>query len=251
VKVRLLLAYDGTDYHGFAVQPGVRTVGGALVAALERYLRHTVDITCAGRTDSGVHAWGQVVTFAARADVDPAGMQRALNRTLRPAIVVREAALVDDRFDARRSATGRRYRYTIRNDPLPDPFTSGLSWHVAAPLDMAAMRLACDPLYGEHDFSSFCRRPRGAPETSLVRKVRFADWSVQGPDLLRFEIEASSFCHQMVRAVVGTMVEIGLGRRRAGEMSGIVAARQRSAAGQPAPPHGLCLWEVGYTRSTK
>jgi len=134
VKVRLLLAYDGTDYHGFAVQPGVRTVGGALVAALERYLRHTVDITCAGRTDSGVHAWGQVVTFAARADVDPAGMQRALNRTLRPAIVVREAALVDDRFDARRSATGRRYRYTIRNDPLPDPFTSGLSWHVAAPL---------------------------------------------------------------------------------------------------------------------
>jgi tRNA pseudouridine38-40 synthase len=245
VKVRLLLAYDGTDYHGFAVQPGVRTVGGALVSALERYLRHTVDITCAGRTDSGVHAWGQVVTFAARADVDPAGMQRALNRTLRPAIVVREAALVDDRFDARRSATGRRYRYTIRNDPLPDPFTSGLSWHVAAPLDMAAMRLACDPLYGEHDFSCFCRRPP-FPDASMVRVVRDARWVELGDGMIRFDIAASSFCHQMVRSIVGTLVDVGLGKKTAGEITGVVRSGSRSRAGQLAPAHGLCLWEVEY-----
>ena len=245
------MAYLGSPFRGFALQPGQPTVAGALSAALERYLRHPVQLTCAGRTDAGVHAWGQVVSFDARADVDPLRLQRSLNKALRPSVVVRSVEVAEADFDARRSATGRRYYYRVLNTPVPDPFQAAVSWHVAAPLDLRAMRLACDPLYGEHDFSSFCRRPRGAPETSLVRKVRFADWSVQGPDLLRFEIEASSFCHQMVRAVVGTMVEIGLGRRRAGEMSGIVAARQRSAAGQPAPPHGLCLWEVGYTRSTK
>jgi tRNA pseudouridine38-40 synthase len=134
----------------------------------------------------------------------------------------------------------------VLNFPLADPFQAATSWHVAAPLDVRAMRLACDPLYGEHDFASFCRRPRGAPEASLVRSVRFADWQPLGGGVLRFDIEASSFCHQMVRAVVGTMVEVGLGRRRAGEMAGIVAAGDRAAAGQLAPPHGLCLWEVSY-----
>ncbi|MDE3205862.1 MAG: tRNA pseudouridine(38-40) synthase TruA [Acidobacteriota bacterium] len=244
-RLRLLVAYDGGGFHGFAAQPGQLTVAGALVGAIERYLRHTVELTCAGRTDSGVHAWGQVVTFDARADADPVRLARAVNRTLRPAIVVREAGVVDAGFDARRSATGRLYRYSILNLPVADPFSASTSWHVTRPLDLPAMRLACDALLGEHDFSSFCRRPPVAG-ASLVRVVRDARWHDLGEGRLRFDIEASAFCHQMVRSVVGTLVEVGLGKRRAGDMTAIVAARSRSTAGQPAPPHGLCLWQVFY-----
>jgi tRNA pseudouridine38-40 synthase len=245
VRVGMTVAYLGTGFRGFAAQPGQRTVAGALVGALERALRHTVELTCAGRTDAGVHAWGQVVTFNARADVDLAGLQRSVNRSLTPAIVVRDAAVVPPGFDARRSATGRRYRYTVHNHPVTDPFVAATSWHVASPLDLRVMRLACDPLYGEHDFSSFCRRPAN-PEASLVRRVRTADWADAGDRLLRFEIDASSFCQQMVRSLVGTMVDIGLGRRKAGEMAAILRAGDRAAAGRLAPPHGLCLWEVFY-----
>lgn len=244
VGVRLLVSYLGTDFHGFAAQPGQITVAGALAAALERHLRHRVELTCAGRTDAGVHAWGQVVSFVARADVDMTGLARSLNRALRPSIVVREAELSSRGFDARHSATGRRYRYTIVNRPVADPFWAATAWHVGRPLDLRAMRLGCDPLFGEHDFSSFCRRP---PTGSLVRVVRNACWEDLGEGVLRFEIEASSFCQQMVRSVVGTLVDMGQGRRRAGEMTGIIRARDRAAAGPLAPPHGLCLWAVAYS----
>jgi tRNA pseudouridine38-40 synthase len=248
VRLRLLVAYDGEGFHGFALQPGQATVAGALAGALERSLRHTVELTCAGRTDAGVHAWGQVVSLDARADMDPLVLQRSVNRALRPAIVIRSAEVAAAGFDARRSAIGRRYRYTIRNHPVADPFTAGTAWHVERPLDLGAMRLACDPLYGEHDFASFCRRPpaRGG---SLVRVVRDARWVDPGEGMLRFEIEASSFCQQMVRSIVGTLVEVGSGKRRAGEMTAVMRSRSRAAAGQPAPPHGLCLWEVSYPSS--
>jgi tRNA pseudouridine38-40 synthase len=243
LRVRLTVAYLGTGFHGFAAQPGLTTVAGSLRAALERQLRHPVELVCAGRTDAGVHAWGQVVTFDARADVDLVALHRNLNRTLGPDIVVRAAAPAAPGFDARHSATGRRYRYTVLNRAVGDPFTAGTAWHIARPLDLAAMRLACDPLYGEQDFASFCRRP---PQGSLVRLVRDARWTQPDDDVLRFEIEATSFCQQMVRSVVGTLVDVGLGRRRAGDMAGIIRARDRAAAAQPAPARGLCLWAVTY-----
>jgi tRNA pseudouridine38-40 synthase len=244
-RLRLVVAYNGGPYHGFALQPGVPTVAGALSGALERQLRHTVELTCAGRTDRGVHAWGQVVSFDARADAEPASLARAVNRALRPTIVVREAAVAAPDFDARRAATGRRYRYSILNHPVADPFSAPTAWHVPIPLDLPAMRLACDALIGEHDFASFCRRPPW-PGSSLVRVVRDARWVDLGEGRLRFDTEASSFCHQMVRSVVGTLVEVGLGKRKAGEMTSVLAAGNRAAAGAPAPPHGLCLWEVLY-----
>ncbi len=164
-----------------------------------------------------------------------------------PKIVVRQVDLVQADFDARRSATARVYRYSVLNCPVADPFLARTAWHVAAPLDLGAMRLSCDPLIGEHDFSSFCRRPRGttSDEVSLTRRVIDARWEEVG-DVLRFDIEASSFCRQMVRSVVGTMVEMGRGRQRAGDMLAIREARDRSRSGQPAPPHGLCLWKVRY-----
>jgi tRNA pseudouridine38-40 synthase len=226
---------------------GVRTVGGTLEAALERVLRHPVELAVAGRTDAGVHAGGQVVSFDARAEgLDLPRVQRALNRMLRPAIAVRAAEVAAPGFDARFSARARRYRYLVLNRPTPDPFLAATAWHVEVPLDIARMRLACDPLIGEHDFSSFCRRPKGDGEVSLVRRVLDARWTDDGDGLLRFDIEATAFCHQMVRSIVGTLVDVGRGRLRAGQVKGILAARDRGGAGEPAPPHGLSLEEVVY-----
>ena len=260
VRVRMTVAYDGSSYHGFAAQPGLRTVAGTLAEALGKLLGHPVEVTGAGRTDKGVHAWGQVVSFDAQADrFDPLRLRRSLNGLCGPALVVREVAPAGRGFDARFSARSRRYRYTVVNRPIADPFRWSTSWHVAEPLDLAALRLSADPFIGEHDFSSFCRRPRpdrrtvgadgvGAAPTarSLVRRVLDAAWQEVDDGLLRFEVEATSFCHQMVRAMVGTMVDAGRGRRRAGDMAAIIRARSRAAAGDLAPARGLCLWEVRY-----
>ncbi len=247
VRVRLVVAYDGGRFHGFAAQPGQATVAGALKGAIDRALRDDVSLVCAGRTDGGVHAWGQVVTFDTVSErFDAAGLQRSVNSSLGPGIAAREVAVVDAGFDARRSALSRRYRYTVLNREVPDPFLAATTWHVPSALSIGALRLSCDPIIGEHDFTSFCRRPRRDPDASLVRRVDEARWTDLGDGLLRFEIEASSFCHQMVRSLVGTMVEIGLGKRLAGEMAGVLRARKRSLAGHIAPPHGLCLWSVRY-----
>jgi len=250
VRVRLVVAYDGAAFHGFAAQPGVATVGGTLARTLERVLRHPVELTCAGRTDAGVHGWGQVVSFDAAADrFDPAKLQSAVNGLCGPSIVVRSAEVAPDGFDARFDAQSRLYRYTILNRPVPDPFLAATSWHVPQPLERHRLGLACDPLIGEHDFSSFCRRPKGQDDASLVRRVLDARWEVDeaaGEGVLRFWIEATAFCHQMVRSVVGTLVDVGLGKRTAADVASALRARDRSAAGPVAPPHGLCLWHVRY-----
>lgn len=257
VRVRMTVAYDGRGFHGFTSQAGVKTVGGQLTTSLERILGHRVTLTCAGRTDAGVHAWGQVVSFDADAErFVPLAVTRSLNRMLAPAIVVRAAAAAADGFDARRGAVSRTYRYTVLNRPYPDPFLAPFAWHVEDPLDVRAMALACDAIIGEHDFSSFCRKPRlsamavtseAGEGPSMVRRVVEARWAGPDDDVLCFEITASSFCQQMVRALVGTMVDMGSGRKRAGEMLGILRRRSRSGAGRLAPPHGLCLWDVSYT----
>jgi len=241
----MTVAYAGGGFHGFAANPGVTTVGGRLADAIAKVLGHPVQLTCAGRTDTGVHAWGQVVHFDARPGTEVDRLQRSLNKMLAPAVVVRDASLAPQSFDARRSATGRAYRYTVLNRPLPDPFLAAVTWHVPEPLDLLAMQLGCDPLFGEHDWSSFCRKPP-SPDASMVRIVRDARWVDAGDDLLRFEIEASAFCHQMVRSVVGTLVSVGRARLRAGDVAGIIRSKDRARAGEPAPPHGLCLWEVRY-----
>ncbi|HUR19013.1 MAG TPA: tRNA pseudouridine(38-40) synthase TruA [Acidimicrobiales bacterium] len=283
-RLRMTVAYDGSGFHGFAYNAGVATVAGALRKALAKVLGHEVDLTCAGRTDKGVHAWGQVVHLdvapgvaretpaepaaapveapalpapelpasarcpgerrAEEAAVDLVRLQRSLNRMLAPKIVVREVAVARPGFDARRSAIGRRYRYTVLNRPLPDPFLATTTWHVVEPLDVRAMQLACDPLIGEHDWSAFCRRV--GEDASLVRVVRGARWLELGDGLLRFDIEANAFCQQMVRSLVGTLVAVGRGRLRAGDIGGVVRSRDRALAAQPAPPQGLCLWEALY-----
>jgi tRNA pseudouridine38-40 synthase len=250
VRVRMTVAYDGTDFHGFAANQGVVTVGGTLIEALERLLGRPVDLACAGRTDAGVHAWGQVVSFDAPvAGLDVVDLGRAVTKLCGGPIVVRRAELAPPDFHARFSAVARVYRYTVLNAPVPNPFTRRTTWHIETPLDLERMRLGCDPLIGSHDFSSFCRVPRVRPDqppASLVRRVIDARWDDLGHGVLRFQIEANAFCHQMVRSLVGLLVDIGLGRRSPGEVTAVVRARDRQAAGQVAPPRGLCLHEVHY-----
>jgi len=249
-RVRMTVAYDGAPFRGFAVNEGVRTVLGELVVAVQTVVRRPVALIGAGRTDAGVHAWGQVVSSDLPADIDLDDLVRRLNKLCAPAISVRAARWVEDDFDARFSATWREYRYDVWNAPTPNPLLGGRAWFVAQPLAVWAMQAACDPLIGEHDFASFCRRPKvpdGEPEPSLVRRVLAAGWSdVGGAEHLRFTIRANAFCHQMVRSIVGTLVDVGLGRFTPGDVRGILVARTREAAGRVAPPQGLVLWEVGY-----
>ncbi|MCP5029337.1 MAG: tRNA pseudouridine(38-40) synthase TruA [Actinomycetia bacterium] len=248
-RVRMTVAYNGRDYRGFWAVEGQRTVAGDLVAGIERVLQHPIELTCAGRTDAGVHGTGQVVSFDADPDrVDPERLQRSLNGLLAPEIAVRDVEIADPDFDARFSAKARWYRYRVLSAPVPDPLRAGLVWHVRQHLDGAAMASAAQMIRGEHDFASFCRRPDRGPdgaERSLVRRVLDARWEAVD-DEWHFEIGASAFCHQMVRSLAGMFVDIGRGRRGAGEMIEILAARDRNRAGSIAPPQGLVLTRVDY-----
>lgn len=251
-RLRLDVSYDGSGFHGFAENDGVRTVAGELRGALERVLRAPVELTCAGRTDTGVHARGQVVSIVsevAAPDVDR--VRDALNGLLGPAVVTRSVRSVPDDFDARFSAEWRRYRYLVLDRDVPDPFLAATSWWVPRVLDLAAMDVAASHLVGEHDFSSFCRRPRGDREVSLVRRVLAAGWTREAvgagdAEPARFEITATAFCHQMVRSIVGALVAVGSGRWAPSQVAQLLDARDRTGAPNLAPPHGLTLWHVGY-----
>jgi tRNA pseudouridine38-40 synthase len=254
-------------------------VAGALVEALGRVVQAPVSLTCAGRTDSGVHALQQVVHFDVPAGrsgtLDPAAVISSCNSQLAPAIVVREAGVAPPGFDARHSATSRRYRYLVVNAAVADPLLAGLSWHVADPLDLRSMAAASDALLGEHDFRAFCRRvPGTSPDDPIRRRVTAASWTelsraagdgsartprLAAPEagstpalvpavgsLLAFEIEAGAFCHQMVRSLVGTLVDVGRGRKRPSDILWILRSADRQQAAQPAPPWGLTLMEVRY-----
>jgi tRNA pseudouridine38-40 synthase len=245
--LRLTVAYDGTDFRGFAAQPDGRTVEGVLRDALARVLRDDqLSLSCAGRTDAGVHAWGQVVSCAVgdAADVDPARIAHAVTRQLAPEVVVRDASLVGAEFDARHSARWRAYRYTIVNRPAPDPFLARTSWWVPEPLDLTLLRLGADPFVGEHDFTTFCRK--GPAGSTTTRRVLESRWHDLGDGVLRYDITATAFCQRMVRSIVGTLVDVGEGKTRPGDILGLLRARDRDAARRVGVPQGLCLWEVGY-----
>jgi tRNA pseudouridine38-40 synthase len=245
VIVKLVLAYDGTDFHGWAKQPRLRTVEGVLEKALHRILRHALQLSVAGRTDAGVHARGQVVSFPAADDVDPARVQRAVNGMLAPEVVVVRADRAANGFDARHSATAREYRYRIDLGPVPDPFSARFTWHHPPDLSAARMRAAARLLVGERDFASFCRAPR-LPASTVRRLERLA--ISRAGDRLEVTARANSFLHQMVRSLVGTLVAVGEGKILPDAMPGILKARDRSSAGPVAPPHGLTLERVVYGR---
>ena len=241
--MRLTVAYDGTDFHGFAINGELRTVLGVLTAAIERVVRTPVELTGRGRTDAGVHGWGQVVSGLLPDDTDLRRLQRSINGLCGPEIAVRAAEWAEPDFSARFSATSRCYHYDVWNHPEPNPLVARTAWHVPDPLDLDAMNEAAGVLIGDHDFSSFCRRPKRRPRArrrpSLVRRVTTAEWSLVGThfgDITRFEIAATSFCHQMVRSIVGTLVDVGRGRRtrRVGQRDAGCARPFSRRPGRPA-----------------
>ena len=256
-RARFVVSYRGSAFHGAARTPGVRTVVGDIAAAIARVVGHEPALTLAGRTDAGVHALGQVISLDLPRSIDLPDLARRVNRMCAPDLALRDPEWVDTTFDARFSATARTYRYHLWNDPAPNPLLHQLAWHVPATLDVAVMAAAGRALLGEHDFSSFCRRPdsrgEGAEPASMVRRVTVLDVSTADPDgtgrdaLVTIRITGTAFCHQMVRSIVGTLVDIGRGRLAADAIPGILAARDRSAAAQVAPPDGLVLWSVDYT----
>lgn len=245
----MTIAYRGDDFHGFATNPGVQTVAGTLEAALSKVIGTEIRVDGAGRTDAGVHAWGQVVSMDLPDGVDVDVLARQVNALCGPGIVVREATVANPDFHARHSAAWRSYRYGVLNSAVGNPFLAPTTWHVPRPLNVRAMRLACDAIMGEQDFSAFCRRPKpdgSGVDPSMRRYVHHAEWRTEPDDLVRFDVRANAFCHQMVRSLVGTFVEIGLGKRPPSDMRGLILSGDRSKAAQIAPAHGLCLWEVGY-----
>jgi tRNA pseudouridine38-40 synthase len=164
---------------------------------------------------------------------------------------VREAVWTKPDFHARYTALWRSYRYTVLNTETPNPFMVDSAWHVIKPLKLRAMQLASDAVIGEHDFSAFCRKPKPADENdtfehSMRRHVMNAEWRDLGEGVLRFDVRANAFCHQMVRSLVGTFIEIGLGKRPPSDMRGLIVSGDRAQAAPVAPPQGLILWEVGY-----
>ena len=238
--LKVTLAYDGSGFRGFARQPGARTVQGVLEEALEKVLGEIPKLSVAGRTDAGVHASGQVVSFETQEPAER--IPRGVNAMLAPEVVVRGARRAPDGFDARHSATGREYSYRIRIGAWPDPFTARFEWHRPGALALGPMRRAAAALLGEHDFASFCRRP---PQGGTVRDLRRLAVRRDG-ELVLVSAGADAFLHQMVRSLVGTLVAVGSGRIAPDEVPQILVARDRARAGPVAPPDGLTLVRVRY-----
>jgi tRNA pseudouridine38-40 synthase len=251
VRLRIDLAYDGADFHGWAKQDGLRTVQGELEAALATVLRlPAVSVTCAGRTDTGVHARGQVAhvdvepSLVEPSLVEPSELRRRVDGVLPADIVVRRVAAAADGFDARFSAVWRRYAYRIADRPeAADPLTRGhvLAWR--RPLDLEAIDQASALLLGRHDFASFCKRREGA---TTVRTLLALSWEREPGGLVVGSVRADAFCHHMVRSLVGCLLAVGEGRRPPVWAGEVLAAATRDPSVAVVPAHGLTLEEVGY-----
>lgn len=242
-NIRLVLAYDGTPYHGWQVQPQGPTVQSVLQEALERITGELVPVKGSGRTDAGVHALGQVANFHTRSSMSPEAFVRALNSVLPSTIAALHADEVDHYFDARNSAVGKLYRYRVFNSRSRSPFELYRSWHVNTFIDLESIRAVSHNLIGNIDFSSF--RAQGCSARSPVRNLTRCD-VVSDSRIISFELEADGFIRHMVRNIVGTLIDVGRGRFPTSDFASIVAARNRALAGVAAPPHGLYLVRVDY-----
>jgi tRNA pseudouridine38-40 synthase len=271
---KLTLAYDGTEFRGWQVQPGERTVQGELQAALGRICGESPLPQGSGRTDAGVHALGQVASFALAAPIPAENLQRALNRTLPPSIRILEARIVPGTFHARHSAVAKTYEYRVFRGAICPPFVAPYVYACSWPMDVEALQGASRIFEGTHDFLSFAATdpelasrgldedevpderplPRAGfqtepPMPATVRRIFSSGWEAcpsQEGELLVYRVRGSGFLHHMVRNLVGTMLDVGRGRLRVDEIPGILAARDRAAAGPTAPAQGLFLCSVEY-----
>jgi tRNA pseudouridine38-40 synthase len=240
--VRLDIEYDGTSFKGWAAQPGLRTVQGELEAALGTVLREPVQLSVAGRTDSGVHARGQVASFVTGAEVQ-GDLARRLNGVGPNDVAITAATVVEDSFDARHSAKSRSYRYRLLTRSAPSPFEEGRALWWPHRFDREALNACADALPGNHDFTAFT--PTQTDHVRFDRDVLTAAWEQKG-DILSFRITADAFMRNMVRILVGTMLEAANGRRTVESFIQLLEGAPRSQAGNTAPPHALYLDSVSY-----
>jgi tRNA pseudouridine38-40 synthase len=237
-----VIEYDGTDYFGFQLQAEGRTIQGELERALAEVTRRETRVVGAGRTDSGVHAVGQVISFVPQWKHSLPDLQRAMNALLPEDIAVHQMAWVADDFHPRFSALSREYRYTILNQPLRSPLARRFAYHYLKPLDVEAMARAARCLMGSQDFASFGRPPQGQ---NTVRQVYRAECTRQD-QFIYFDIVANAFLYRMVRNIVGALLLVGIGKLSPGRFEEILQAKDGRRAGTPVPAHGLCLMRVNY-----
>lgn len=244
----LTVSYDGSRFAGFARQPGQVTVQGRIEDALRTVLGEDIETTGAGRTDAGVHALGQVVSFEYSAAVEPSPLIRSLNALTGEGIVITGLREMPAGFSARFSAVAREYRYRLVPGPVPPLFLAPYAWWVKGALDLSAMREGAEALLGEHDFASFCvaASAEGKPTRRRLDVVEIQPETVLGEHSVVIRIVGNAFLHSMVRVIVGSLVEVGRGRRAPSWVGDALAACERSAAGQTAPAQGLTLWQVTY-----
>lgn len=244
--LKLTVAYDGTRYAGWQIQPELPTVQAELERAWQQITGEAVRLTASGRTDAGVHAWGQVVGLQTNSELPTERLLRGLNAVLPGDLIVREAVEAPPNFHATHDALRKCYRYSIHNSMVRPLFDRPYVWHVPTPLNSEAMGRAGEGLTGRHDFASF--ESAGSERSSTVRTVTLLNvcCSDVEPERIIIEIEGDGFLYNMVRTIVGTLVEVGRGTRPESWPAEVIAARDRRLAGQTAPPQGLCLWRVEY-----
>lgn len=244
-NIKLILAYDGTAYHGFQKQSGtgLPTIQEILENALAVITQERVCVYASGRTDAGVHSRGQVVNFNSNTKIPVERLPLALNSLLPPDIVVLQAQDVPPEFHARFCAKSKTYCYNIYNDRHMSPFWRMYAYHVPVPLDLEKMREGATLFLGTHDFYGFCAQ--GTAVKDFVRTIYTSRWEREGP-ILRYVVQGNGFLWNMVRIMTGTLLEIGKNKREPTEIDGLLLAKERALAGMTLPPHGLCLISVNY-----
>ncbi|UCD78028.1 MAG: tRNA pseudouridine(38-40) synthase TruA [Desulfobacterales bacterium] len=241
---KIIIEYDGTRYHGWQRQREDRTIQQEIEIALSTMTARQITLNGSGRTDAGAHALGQVANFRCETDLSPEVFQKGLNSLLPDDIVIKDCRLVDESFHARYDVKGKVYHYRILNRQVPTAIGRQYAWYIRRKLDTAAMRSAISHIIGSHDFKSF--EATGSPRSHTTRNVMAAEIIENTGGSIIFKIEADGFLRYMVRNIVGTLVDVGLGKISADEFKKILESKDRSQAGATAPAHGLFLMEVKY-----
>lgn len=240
---KLTIEYDGTDFHGWQIQPDLPTIQSEIQKILSLMTRENIIIHGSGRTDAGVHALAQVAHFHSETDISPAQFQTALNQMLPPGIVIIDCRHIHRAFHARFDAIRKTYRYRILNSPVPKAIGRQYCWNIRQKLDIEAMEKAAESIIGEHDFKAF--EGTGSPRSSTVRNIEKAHFS-RDEDIINFEITANGFLKFMVRNIVGTLADVGREKINPEKIKDILASKDRSQGGATAPAQGLFLVNVEY-----